>query len=72
MTYEEYTGSDNEVDATVLCDSCLTAFYDEGFPEDADPSEVAWMGGDIPDHLCDKREGGGEIRCDCACNEAGQ
>jgi len=54
-----------------VCDSCLDVVA-ENYPDGADFSAAIMfcvsMGKDMEDHLCDKRETGGEVECSCQCN----
>ncbi len=52
-----------------VCDSCLTAAYDEGASGRDDQRILCMgMGADIADHLCDAREEPDLGPCSCACN----
>ena len=52
-----------------VCDSCLTAAYDEGTGDVGFLRAICTdMGADIADHLCDAREEPGTGPCACACN----
>ena len=49
-----------------MCDLCLTAGYDEGWPEDMVEQLLGELGADIADHCCEVTEGNVEA-CACAC-----
>lgn len=49
-----------------MCDSCLTAAYDEG-ADDPDVQEALCEAGTLPDHECDHVDEP-EIACKCACH----
>jgi len=50
-----------------LCDLCIVAFEDEGFPmEDYDDSTGPELGYLMPDHLCEQIESSGYIKCSCS------
>lgn len=70
-SYEEYIGSDNEVDPARLCDNCITAFGDAGIPVN---NETVWLGAEIDDHTCELQRCDEGLptscrvhRCDCGC-----
>ncbi len=53
--------------ATKVCDSCIDAFEDEGFPMDEfDNSAGADIGFMLPDHLCEQIESSGYTKCSCS------
>lgn len=45
-----------------MCDSCSTAFYDEGMDVDDDLDLIAHLGCEITDHNCDDPDS-----CICSC-----
>ena len=54
----------------MVCDSCMTAAYDEGAQPEDQATICETLGADIPDHLCDAREEPDLAPCRCACNGA--
>lgn len=54
-----------------VCDSCMTAAYDEMPSLTGAEQEMVCieMGADMPDHLCDSREEPDLGPCYCACND---
>ena len=54
-----------------VCDSCLEV-VEQNYPggDDIESATIFCleMGKDLEDHLCDSRETGGEVHCDCQCN----
>lgn len=51
-----------------VCDSCLTAAYDEGATDRQTQRTICIeFGADIADHLCDAVEEPG-TKCACACH----
>lgn len=53
----------------MICDTCLTAAYDEGSMEDIEGQKEICreFGKDIADHNCESRET--DATCACACQE---
>lgn len=54
----------------MICDSCLTAAYDEDprLSGDEQATVCSDLGAEIADHLCDSREEPDLGPCGCACN----
>lgn len=52
-----------------VCDSCLTAAYDETGTESLAEQKLvcATMGKDLADHICEARDNG--RKCTCGCNQ---
>ncbi len=53
-----------------ICPACQEAYQEEGL-DVTDPRALgfgAFLGEDLPDHLCDEIENGEGPRCDCACH----
>ena len=54
----------------MVCDTCLTAAYDEGADPEDQVTICLELGAEITDHLCDAREERDLAPCSCACNDA--
>ena len=57
-------------DQETVCDSCLTAAYDEGAEDgEVQAALCRTVGVLMADHTCDEIETDGEIRCACSCKQ---